>query len=450
MYAIFVNNLAKTTDFLEFDNRPVELANYLATSFPVYLQTKLNDSADEVFRMMTQFVIITRCYRCFRESVRQGDSITIESLYNVFTPIWIATGKHHYFEICLTQMEELYCAMPYPILQLVRENLTVPLHKGRNKRGQRMAHWALDQIIELIQHKFKLMDFPNTVEGWQHHSVNMPLVSRCVTHCDLEYSGRFDVDSFDAQFERGIPDGDETDKGNKRQSTVPSKRLAEKTMIAEILCLTNALVETPGRKMTDDIFWSVFPKVTTVLSPDNDEDLKSRTQMAMSAEEILLSEMTNGMLDGEQVETRMDQETLAMEELEPLTWATMMVAEDESMPTVDGINRNEEDVEVAGVKIRKVTKMKLNRLALENVQLRGEKKMQEMEIGKVRFWRKCRRKREIRALQSDLNAFLNRNDGEDVPFDAHAEVPASPNEHGIKFLNEFRDLCSTNESSRTS
>jgi hypothetical protein len=28
MYATFVNNLAKTTDFLEFDNRPVELANY--------------------------------------------------------------------------------------------------------------------------------------------------------------------------------------------------------------------------------------------------------------------------------------------------------------------------------------------------------------------------------------------------------------------------------------
>jgi hypothetical protein len=173
----------------------VELANHLATSFPIYLQTKLNGSTDEVFRMMTQSVIITRRYCRFRESVRHGNSIAIESLYNVFTPICIATGKHHYFEICLTQMEELYCAIPYPILQLVRENQTVPLHKGRNKRGQRMAHWALDQIIELIQHKFKLMDFPNTVEGWQHHSINMPLVSRCVMHCDLEYSRRFDVDS---------------------------------------------------------------------------------------------------------------------------------------------------------------------------------------------------------------------------------------------------------------
>ncbi len=118
---------------------------------------------DVVFRMMIQFVILTRRYRPFRESVRHGDSIAIESLYNCFTPIWLATGKHHYFEICLTQMEELYRVIPFEILQIVRENRTVPLHKGMDKRGKRMAHWALDQIIELIQHKFKLMDFPNTV-----------------------------------------------------------------------------------------------------------------------------------------------------------------------------------------------------------------------------------------------------------------------------------------------
>jgi hypothetical protein len=90
--------------------------------------------------------------------VRHGDSIAIESLYNCFTPIWLATGKHHYFEICLTQMEELYPIIPFEILQIVRENRTVPLHKGKDKWGKRMVHWALDQIIELIQHKFKLME----------------------------------------------------------------------------------------------------------------------------------------------------------------------------------------------------------------------------------------------------------------------------------------------------
>jgi hypothetical protein len=166
LYATFISNLEETTEFVEVKNRPGSLAGYLATSFPLFLQTKLDTSTDEVFRTMIQFVILTRRYHRFRESVRHADSIAIESLYNCFTPIWLATGKLHYFEICLTQMEELYRIIPFEILQTVRENRTVPLHKGKDKRGMRMAHWALDQIIELIQHKFKLMDFPNTVEGW--------------------------------------------------------------------------------------------------------------------------------------------------------------------------------------------------------------------------------------------------------------------------------------------
>jgi hypothetical protein len=355
----------------------------------LFLQTKLDTSTDEVFRMMVQFVILTRRYRRFRESVRNGDSIAIESLYNCFTPIWLATGKHHYFEICLTQMEELYRVIPFEILQTVRENRTVPLHKGTDKRGKRMAHWALDQIIELIQHKFKLMDFPNTVEGWQHHSVNMPLVSRCATHCDLEYSRRFDVDSFDEQFERGIPDGNATDKGNKQKSTVLSKWIREKTMIAEILCLTNALVESPGRNMTDGFFWSILAQVTTDLSPNDEEEVESRTKKAMSVEEILLAEMTTGMLDGDRVHIPTTEKARAMGELEPHTLDPLNAAGDESEPAFEDKNGEDDDVVVAGVKVGNVSKMKLNRLSLENVQQRGEKRMQEMKIGQVRFCHKC-------------------------------------------------------------
>jgi hypothetical protein len=91
LYATFISDLEETTEFVEVKNSPASLADYLATSFPLFLQTKLDTSTDEVFRMMVQFVILTRLYRCFRESVRHGDSIAIESLYNCFTPIWLAT-----------------------------------------------------------------------------------------------------------------------------------------------------------------------------------------------------------------------------------------------------------------------------------------------------------------------------------------------------------------------
>jgi hypothetical protein len=55
----------------------------------------------------------------------------------------------------------------------------------------------------------------------------------------------------------------------------------------------------------------------------------------------------------------------------------------------------DEDVVIAGVKVGNVTKMKLNRLLLENVQLRGENRMEEMKIGQVGFRHKCQRKQEI-------------------------------------------------------
>jgi hypothetical protein len=160
-----------------------------------------------------------------------------------------------------TNGRAILCYIPYEILQVAGENRTVPWHKGMDKRGQQMAHWALDQIIELIQHKFKSVDFPNTVEGWQHHHVDMPLFSRCVTHCNLKYSRRFHVDPFDTQFKRDIPDGNAMDKGNKRQSTVPLKRIREKTMIAKILCLTNTLAKTPERKLTDGFSGASCPRL---------------------------------------------------------------------------------------------------------------------------------------------------------------------------------------------
>ena len=115
----------------------------------------------------------------------------------------------------------------------------------------------------------------------------------------------------------------------------------------------------------------------------------------MSVEEILLAEMTTGMLDGECVRTPTAEEACAMGELGPHTLVPGSGAEDESGPAFNDSVGDEDDVAVAGVKVGNVTKMKLNRLALENVQLIVEKQVEEMKIGQVCFRHKYRRKREI-------------------------------------------------------
>jgi hypothetical protein len=96
----------------------------------------------------------------------------------------------------------------------------------------------------------------------------------------------------------------------------------------------------------------------------------------------------------EHISTPTAQEAPAMGELEPHTFAPGSGAEDESGPAFDD-SVGDGDMVVTGVKGGNGKKTKLNRLALDNVQLRGEKRMEEIKIGQVRFRHKCQRKRKI-------------------------------------------------------
>jgi hypothetical protein len=84
----------------------------------------------------------------------------------------------------------------------------------------------------------------------------------------------------------------------------------------------------------------------------------------MSVKEILLAEMTIGMLDGEQVCIPTAEEAQVMGELEQHTLVTVNGAGDESVPALDDNNGDKDDVELAVVKVGKVSKMKLSWLAL--------------------------------------------------------------------------------------
>jgi hypothetical protein len=109
----------------------------------------------------------------------------------------------------------------------------------------------------------------------------------------------------------------------------------------------------------------------------------------MSVEEILLAEMTTGMLDGDRVRIPTTEEAQARGELEPHTLDPLNAAGEESGPAFDDNDGDNDEVVVAGVKAGNKSKMKLNRLLLENVQQRGEKRMQEMKIGQLRFRHEC-------------------------------------------------------------
>jgi hypothetical protein len=112
----------------------------------------------------------------------------IEKLYAEFTPIFLATGKAHYFEIGLSTVEQIYDKLPYEVLHLMCVNRLHPLYPGQDKHGNPMACWALDAIIELMQRYYHKMDFQNTVEGWRIHSGNIALITKSIQFSSNEYS----------------------------------------------------------------------------------------------------------------------------------------------------------------------------------------------------------------------------------------------------------------------
>jgi hypothetical protein len=81
----------------------------------------------------------TRKYKLFRLSVRNGDSILVEYLYEYFIPIWLSTSKHNYVEIALNQIKDLYGRVPFHVLQAARENQMQPIHKGVDRDGSLIA-----------------------------------------------------------------------------------------------------------------------------------------------------------------------------------------------------------------------------------------------------------------------------------------------------------------------
>jgi hypothetical protein len=173
LYDLFVG---EGDDFFEqYTDAFEDCGEFFAPQFPMWLQQKVTTSTDEVLRMNILCVTITRKYVLFRQSSRNGDSTTVEWLYKYFIPIWLMVGKHNYVEIGLSQMEDLYSGVPFHVLQAIRENRFLPLHKGKTRNGQHMANWALDQVMELLQIKYKDMNFPKTQSGWQEHSTNIKI-----------------------------------------------------------------------------------------------------------------------------------------------------------------------------------------------------------------------------------------------------------------------------------
>ena len=85
-----------------------EFALIVASMFIKWMEKKQQESTDDIFKMIINFVILVEFYRKFCPAFSTGDSVMIECLYREFHPIYFPSKKKHYIEIVMTMMETLY------------------------------------------------------------------------------------------------------------------------------------------------------------------------------------------------------------------------------------------------------------------------------------------------------------------------------------------------------
>ena len=148
------------------DTNPASFAIEMVIDFDRYLDDLLLSSSDQAMCMYINFVRLVSQYKFFKEAVTAGDCITVEKIYSDFIPVFMHLGKHNYHNILLDQTDEYYHRIPYHVLQWIRENRFPKLYDGTDRKNNKLSHWAIDALMELMSKNVTELDFPNSIEAW--------------------------------------------------------------------------------------------------------------------------------------------------------------------------------------------------------------------------------------------------------------------------------------------
>ena len=247
-----------------------------------------------------------------------------------------------------------------------------------------------------------------------------------MTHSDLEYTKRYDQESYD-KWTDGIPDSDNTDKLNKKRTSQVPRRIKEKMLIAEILFLAHAFKEEAGRKFTQQTFWSVLPDVTT-----NTKQSTSETDKGNVSEESILAGVLAPFEGDGNNQTRIITTQNTSDELITL----LSDSEDDANDSVvgnddanDSVVGNDDDNDQnkteetrvtmgSGVSAREVKieyKVPINKMGMKDVFKLGNDMIAKEDLVATRLRRNKRICRERIALYDNLYAFLQ-SKGQDTLF----------------------------------
>ena len=114
-------------------------AERISVLFELFLKESQMSVNGRSLQLLVNFVILTRLCWAMKTAIRCGDAVAIEAMYITFIPIWIACGKHKYYQLGLYLVDEYYSRIPYNVLNLLRINRTMKLYDGSDQDSRSMA-----------------------------------------------------------------------------------------------------------------------------------------------------------------------------------------------------------------------------------------------------------------------------------------------------------------------
>ena len=234
-------------------------------------------------------------------------------------------------------------------------------------------------------------------------------------------SGLAGVESFDEKWVDGVANGPSTDIGNKKRASKVPRQVQENALVHKILTLSKFFVETPNRMYGTNHIWNTLQHVTTTLSitePKKATSIDEDVILEEIATEALRDPVgTAGMGGGDDeniaeafMEERCKDDDGDEGDSNSGSGSASATASPPGSPNNVPRRLVQETVSIAG-KFKKVKKHGLHPLAAKDVFAVGETKMLEMGIMAIRHCKKCRERRERKAMMDDLYIFIKHGMG---------------------------------------
>ena len=135
----------------------------LSETFEDYIDERIANTQDNWFRLLCNFVKVTKHAVLMRESIRNGYSIGMELLYNKFINVWAAVKKPKCMENIFATTEDFYFKSPSWLLEVIRQNRFAKLYNDKRPDGSETSERAMDDNDDTRDCSFGKTLFPSVI-----------------------------------------------------------------------------------------------------------------------------------------------------------------------------------------------------------------------------------------------------------------------------------------------